>query len=210
MKVDLYDKNGKKTKSSVELKDLVWGTKMNKEVIAQVLSVYQYNQRKGTAHSKTRSEVQGGGSKPWRQKGTGRARQGSIRSPLWVGGGVTFGPQPYKRLKKVPAKMQRTALSNLLSARLAEDMLKVVEDFSSVSGGKTKEVMTILSTLGYEKKKVMLIPSEEERKSVLKGARNIETVAVRSALDVNAYDMANSDAVVVAGDAVATLEKRLT
>ena len=127
MKADMHDKTGKKMTKKADLSDVVWGAPPNEDLVAQAIYVYMHNQRKGTAHSKTRADVRGGGKKPWRQKGTGRARHGSIRSPLWVGGGVAFGPKSYKRTKRMPVKMQRSALRCVLSAHAAKGSVVVIK-----------------------------------------------------------------------------------
>ena len=209
MKVDRYDKSGKKMATTVEVADEVWKVPMNEDLVAQALYVYRQNQRKGTAHTKSRGEVRGGGKKPWMQKGTGRARHGSIRSPIWVGGGVAFGPKSYKKMMSIPTKMQRTALACVLSDRVAGGNLRYLNDVSGLSTGKTKDVVGLLEKLGLSGSKVVVICSEKEQRDVLKGARNVSAVSVRTAPNVNVYDVAASGFVIVSQDGAELLEKRL-
>jgi large subunit ribosomal protein L4 len=210
MKIDRYGKSGKKMSTKVDVSDAVWGVPMNEDLVGQAIYVYSHNQRKGTAHAKTRSEVRGGGKKPWMQKGTGRARHGSIRSPIWVGGGVAFGPIPYKRMKKLPNKMQRAALTCVLSDRAASDNVRFMSDMAGISTGKTKDIVSLIETLGLGKDRVLIIVSNDEQGEILKGVRNVPNVTVRSALDVNVYDAARNDTVIVGQEGAALLEKRLT
>lgn len=209
MKIDLYGKNGKKTSTKVDVSDAVWGVPRNDDLVAQAIYVYSHNQRKGTAHAKTRGEVSGGGKKPWMQKGTGRARHGSTRSPIWVGGGVAFGPISYKRMKKFPNKMQRAALACALSGKAAGDNVRFMSDMTGISTGKTKDAVSLVENLGLGKKRALIIVSSDEQPEILKGVRNVPNVTVRSAIDVNVYDVALSDTVIVGQDGAKLLEARL-
>ena len=157
MKISLYDNTGKKTKKSTELDDAVWNVPMNEDLVAQIVGIQRDNRRKGTAHSKSRSDVRGGGKKPWRQKGTGRARHGSIRSPLWVGGGVAFGPKAYKKYKYAPRKMQRSALACLLSQRVRDEGVLVLESFPEMKRPELKKMSELIKKLDVGVKKVLIL-----------------------------------------------------
>lgn len=211
MKVDLYSSKGNKLSTKVELNDEIWDVPMNEDLIAQVMYVYRHNQRKGTAHSKTRGEVRGGGRKPWRQKGTGRARHGSIRSPLWVGGGVAFGPRSYKALKSVPRKMMKKALQIMLSQHLREGNLFVMKDLSAIKEGKTKEMDGLIKDMKLWGMKVAILVEndKDEMSRVRNASQNLPVVGIERALDVHPYEIANVDAVVVTQKAVETLHERL-
>lgn len=211
MKVSLYDKTGKKSKRSIELDKAVWDVPKNEDLVAQVYQVYQDNQRKGTAHSKTRSDVRGGGKKPWRQKGTGRARHGSIRSPLWVGGGVAFGPSAYKNTKKIPKKMQHLAIKILLSQRLRDEQVMIIESLPEMKKPEIKKVSSLMEALKVAKKKVLFVMSEagDSMKIFSKSSHNIPKVAVRDAVNLNIGDLIYSDIVVLESESAKVLQDRL-
>lgn len=193
----VYNQEGEKT-SSVTLPTSIFGVKWNPDLVHQVVSSLSSSARSGTAHTKNRGEVRGGGKKPWRQKGTGRARHGSIRSPLWVGGGVSHGPRSEKNYsRKVNKKMKRAALASVLSAKLRDKELLFV-DFLAIPEIKTREARAVLANLaqilGYEgmaKKKTnaALIALPEKNPSVEKSFRNIGTVAVMEARNLNILDV---------------------
>ena len=159
-KVDVYDVEGKKVKT-LELKEEVFGLTPNEAVVHSVLVNYLANQRQGTQSTKTRAEVSGGGRKPWRQKGTGRARQGSIRAPHWVGGGIALGPKPRSYNYTVNKKEKRLAIKSLLSSKVLENALTVV-DHLELKEIKTKEMAKILNNLKVEGKTVILLPEGNE------------------------------------------------
>ena len=201
--VDVYDIEGKKLKS-IELKEEVFGIEPNEAVVHSVLVNYLANQRQGTQSTKTRAEVSGGGRKPWRQKGTGRARQGSIRAPHWVGGGVALGPKPRSYNYTVNKKEKRLAIKSMLSSKVLENELTVVESLP-LKEIKTKEMARILNNLKVEGKTVILIPEKDEL--VQKSARNIEGVKTTLVNTINVYDLLKYKNLVVTLDTVKKLEE---
>ncbi len=202
-KVDVYDIEGKKVKT-IELKEEIFGIKPNEEVVHRVLVNYLANQRQGTQSTKTRSEVSGGGRKPWRQKGTGRARQGSIRAPHWVGGGVALGPKPRSYNYTINKKEKQLAIKSVLSSKLAEKELIVVENLP-LKEIKTKEMVRVLNNLKVEGKAVVLLPQKDE--IVQKSARNIEGVKALQVETINVYDLLKHKNLVVTEDTVKKLEE---
>lgn len=202
-KVDVYDVEGKKVKTLV-LKEEVFGLTPNEAVVHSVLVNYLANQRQGTQSTKTRAEVSGGGRKPWRQKGTGRARQGSIRAPHWVGGGIALGPKPRSYNYTVNKKEKRLAIKSLLSSKVLENALTVV-DHLELKEIKTKEMAKILNNLKVEGKTVILLPEGNE--NVQKSARNIEGVKTLRVDTINVYDLLKHKNLVVTEDTVKKLEE---
>ena len=202
-KIDVYSIEGKKV-SDVELKEEVFGIEPNETIVHSVLVNYMANQRQGTQSTKTRSEVSGGGKKPWRQKGTGRARQGSIRAPHWVGGGVALGPKPRSYNYTVNKKERRLAIKSMLSSKVLENELTVVEKLA-LKEIKTKEMARILNNLKVEGKTVILIPEKDE--IVQKSARNIEGVKVLQVVTINVYDLLKHKNLVVTEETVKKLEE---
>ena len=202
-KVDVYDMKGKKV-SDVELAESVFGIEPNEAIVHSVLVNYLANQRQGTQSTKTRAEVSGGGRKPWRQKGTGRARQGSIRAPHWVGGGVALGPKPRSYNYTVNKKEKRLAIKSMLSSKVLENELVVVENLP-LKEIKTKEMARILNNLKVEGKAVILLPEKDE--VVQKSARNIEGVKTLQVGTINVYDLLKHKNLVVTEDTVKKLEE---
>ena len=202
-KIDVYDINGKKV-SDVELNEKVFGIEPNENIVHAVLVNYLANQRQGTQSTKTRAEVSGGGRKPWRQKGTGRARQGSIRAPHWVGGGVALGPKPRSYNYTVNKKEKRLAIKSMLSSKVSENELVVVESLP-LKEIKTKEMARILNNLKVEGKAVILLPEKDE--IVQKSARNIEGVKTLQVGTINVYDLLKHKNLVVTEDTVKKLEE---
>ena len=202
-KVDVYDIEGKKVKT-IELKEEIFCIKPNEAVVHRVLVNYLANQRQGTQSTKTRSEVSGGGRKPWRQKGTGRARQGSIRAPHWVGGGVALGPKPRSYNYTINKKEKQLAIKSVLSSKLAEKELIVVENLP-LKEIKTKEMVRVLNNLKVEGKAVVLLPQKDE--IVQKSARNIEGVKALQVETINVYDLLKHKNLVVTEDTVKKLEE---
>lgn len=202
-KVDVYDVEGKKVKT-LDLKEEVFGLTPNEAVVHSVLVNYLANQRQGTQSTKTRAEVSGGGRKPWRQKGTGRARQGSIRAPHWVGGGIALGPKPRSYNYTVNKKEKRLAIKSLLSSKVLENALTVV-DHLELKEIKTKEMAKILNNLKLEGKTVILLPEGNE--NVQKSARNIEGVKTLRVDTINVYDLLKHKNLVVTEDTVKKLEE---
>ena len=202
-KVDVYDIEGKKTKT-LELKEEVFGIEPNENVVHSVLVNYLANQRQGTQSTKTRSEVRGGGRKPWRQKGTGRARQGSIRAPHWVGGGVALGPKPRSYSYTVNKKEKQLAIRSMLSSKVLENELTVVENLP-LKEIKTKEMVRILNNLKVEGKTLILLAEKDEK--VQKSARNIEGVRTIQVGTINVYDLLKYKNLVITEDTVKKLEE---
>ena len=168
-KIDVYDINGKKVKE-VELKEEIFGIEPNEAVVHSVLVNFLANQRQGTQSTKTRSEVAGGGRKPWRQKGTGRARQGSIRAPQWIKGGIALGPKPRSYKYTVNKQEKRLAIKSVLSSKVLENELVVVDELP-LKEIKTKEMVKVLSNLKVDGKALVMLPEKNEK--VQKSARNI-------------------------------------
>ncbi len=201
--IDVYDIEGKKVKT-IELKEEVFGIEPNEAIVHSVLVNYLANQRQGTQSTKTRAEVSGGGKKPWRQKGTGRARQGSIRAPHWVGGGVALGPKPRSYNYTVNKKEKRLAIKSMLSSKVLENELVVVENLP-LKEIKTKEMVRILNNLKVEGKAVILLPEKDEL--VQKSARNIEGVKTLQVGTINVYDLLKHKNLVVTEETVKKLEE---
>ena len=202
-KIDVYDIQGKKV-STVELKDEIFGIEPNEAVVHSVLVNFLANQRQGTQSTKTRSEVSGGGRKPWRQKGTGRARQGSIRAPQWIKGGIALGPKPRSYKYSVNKKEKRLAIKSCLSSKVLEKELVVVDNLS-LKEIKTKEMVNALNNLKVEGKTLILLPERNE--NVQKSARNIEGVKTTLVNTINVYDLLKYKNLVVTLDTVKKLEE---
>ena len=202
-KVDVYDIAGKKV-DTVELKDEVFGIEPNEAVVHSVLVNYLANQRQGTQSTKTRAEVRGGGRKPWRQKGTGRARQGSIRAPQWIKGGIALGPKPRSYKYTVNKKEKRLAIKSVLSSKVLEKELTVVNEIK-LKEIKTKEMQKALNNLKVEGKTLILLPEKNE--TVQKSARNIEGVKTTLVNTINVYDLLKYKNLVVTLDTVKKLEE---
>ncbi|MDP8233978.1 MAG: 50S ribosomal protein L4 [Candidatus Saelkia tenebricola] len=194
LKIDVLNMKGKKV-DSVELDKNVFDGKVNKELLYQVINAYLANRRQGTHSTKTRGEVSGGGAKPWRQKGTGRARVGSNRSPIWRGGGTVFGPKPRDYSVNIPKKMKRLALKSSLNAKLQDQELMLIEGME-LSEPKTKHFMDVVNNLGLEKMKSLFVLSGVNDNTIL-SSRNISNVFIADAKDVTAYDVLNCKKVVI-------------
>lgn len=202
-KMDVYDIEGKKV-STVDLKDEIFGIEPNEAVVHSVLVNFLANQRQGTQSTKTRSEVSGGGRKPWRQKGTGRARQGSIRAPQWIKGGIALGPKPRSYKYQVNKKEKRLAIKSCLSSKVLEKELVVVDSLP-LKEIKTKEMAKALTNLKVEGKTLILLPEKNE--TVQKSARNIEGVKTTLVNTINVYDLLKYKNLVVTLDTVKKLEE---
>ncbi|MCS1352556.1 50S ribosomal protein L4 [Mechercharimyces sp. CAU 1602] len=202
-KVAVLDINGNQV-GDVELLDAVFGIEPNESVLHDAVVMQQASLRRGTHAVKNRSAVRGGGRKPWRQKGTGRARHGSIRSPIWVGGGVTFGPTPRSYGYKLPKKVRRLALRSALSSKLKADELVVLNELS-MEQPKTKEMVRILSNLKAEQKALVVGLSVDE--NVALSLRNIPGVKYIAAEGVNVLDLLYHDKVIITQDAAARVEE---
>lgn len=204
-KVDLYDIAGQKTGNEIELNNDVFGVEMNEAVVHQALVMQQAAQRLGTAATKTRAMVRGGGRKPWRQKGTGRARAGTIRSPLWIGGGVVFGPHPRSYTKSMPRKARRLAIRCALSAKLAAGELMIVEGLN-FEAPKTKQVVSMVNS--FSTKKALLITNGTQENVEL-SSRNITGVKALSNEYLNVFDLLHYDRVLLSSEAIARIEEVL-
>ena len=202
-KVSVYNIEGKKV-SDIDLKEEIFGIEPNEAIIHSVLVNYQANQRQGTQSTKTRSEVTGGGRKPWRQKGTGRARQGSIRAPQWIKGGIALGPKPRSYKYTVNKKERRLAIKSMLSMKVLEQSLVVVDKlaFDEI---KTKNMVSTLNNLKVTGKTLVMLP--EKNKVVQKSARNIEGVKTTLVNTINVYDLLKYNNLVITLDTVKKLEE---
>ncbi|ART74671.1 50S ribosomal protein L4 [Sutcliffiella horikoshii] len=204
-KVALYNQAGANV-GEVELADAVFGIEPNNSVLFDAIVMQRASQRQGTAKVKGRSEVAGGGRKPWRQKGTGRARQGSIRSPQWRGGGIVFGPTPRSYSYKLPKKVRRLAIKSALSSKVLENELLVLEGLA-FDAPKTKEMTSVLKGLEINRKALIVTADADE--NVALSARNIPGVTVVTVTGVNVLDVVNHDKVIFTKDAVQKLEEVL-
>ena len=201
-KVSVYNMEGKEVET-MDLNDAIFGVEVNEHLVHMAVVQQLANNRQGTQKAKTRSEVRGGGRKPWRQKGTGHARQGSTRSPQWTGGGVVFAPTPRDYSFKLNKKEKRAALKSALSSRVAENKLVVVDELK-FDGIKTKEFAKVMSNLNVDKALVVINDNDE---NVVMSARNIPTVKTASTNTINVYDILKYNTVVVTKDAVNTIQE---
>ena len=190
----------------ISLNELVWGIEPNDAVLYDAITLARNNARQGTASTKTRSEVSGGGRKPWRQKGTGRARQGSTRAPHWPGGGVVFGPTPRSYAKKMNKKERRLALKSALAYKAIESKLVVVDSIN-VESGKTKDMKAILKDLNIAKK--VLIVVDELTDNLILSSRNLNNVLLLAVDEINTYDVVYADTMVITENALKQLEEVL-
>ena len=202
LKTDVLDLSGKKV-SDLELNEAVFGIEANEIVVHQVLVNYLANQRQGTQSTKTRAEVRGGGKKPWRQKGTGRARQGSIRAPQWIKGGIALGPKPRDYRFKLPKKVRALAIKSVLTSKLAEQKIIVV-DKMELKEVKTKEMTKVLNNLKAENSLLIL---NEKNLNVQASTRNIEKSKTITVNTINIYDLLRFEKIVIEKDAIKTLEE---
>lgn len=204
-KVALYNMEGTKT-GDMEVSDAIFAAEVNKSVLHQVVVNYLANQRQGTQSTKTRTEARGGGIKPWRQKGTGRARQGSIRAPQWTGGGVALGPKPRSYRFSVNKKIKKIALKSALSAKYADYKVFVIDELA-VDEIKTAKIVALLKGLDVNSKALIVTADADEK--VYKSARNIKGVTPTHVGTLNTYDVLNNDAFIVSKDAIAKIEEVL-
>ena len=202
-KVDVYDIKGKKV-SDIELADSVFGIEPNENIVHAVLVNYLANQRQGTQSTKTRAEVRGGGKKPWRQKGTGRARQGSIRAPQWIKGGIALGPKPRSYKYTVNKKEKRLAIKSVLSSKVIEKELTVVDKLE-LKEIKTKSMVKALTALKVEGKTLIIVP--EKNTNVVMSARNIEGVKTITANNINVFDLLKYNNLILPVDTVKKFEE---
>ncbi len=205
MKVDLYNQEGKVT-GQVELPKEIFDIELSKDLVHQVVVSQMANRRQGTAHTKDRGDVSGGGRKPWRQKGTGRARHGSTRSPIWKGGGVTFGPLNSKVYKKiVPKKIKRVALFMVLSQKAKDNALILIDNLK-IKEAKTKIAFDIFKKLpSFTKTTLVALPSMD--KDFIMATRNIAKTEIMQVKDLNALDVLNSKYIVLPKESIKVMEK---
>lgn len=199
-KVGLFNKEGQQV-GDIQLNEQVFGVEVNKYALHQVVVAQLANKRQGTQSAKTRSEVRGGGIKPWRQKGTGRARQGSIRAPQWIKGGVVFAPKPRDYRMSIPKSMRKVAMTSALTSKVAD--MVVLEDLT-FEAPKTKEAVKMLNA--FEAKKTLIITAEVNE-NVYKSARNIEGVTVMPVNNINVYDLLNCKTLMITKEAVNKIEE---
>ena len=201
-KVSVLNMEGKQV-GEIELNDAVFGIEPNEHLVKMAVTQQLANNRQGTQSAKTRSEVSGGGRKPWRQKGTGHARQGSTRAPQWVGGGVVFAPKPRDYSFKLNKKEKRIALKSALSSRVAENKIVVLDELK-FEAAKTKNFTAVMNALNVEKALVVLNDMDQ---NVILSARNIPTGKTAQTNNINVYDILKYDTLVVTPDAVKTIEE---
>lgn len=201
--VAIYDMAGKE-KGTIELSAEVFGAEVNEAVLHSVVRAYLLNQRQGTQSTLTRAEVSGGGIKPWKQKGTGRARQGSTRSPQWTHGGIAFGPKPRSWRVSINKKVKRIAIQSALSSKVNDNALVVVDKIATEEY-KTKTIVNMLAALGADKKALIVLPAVDEK--IVKSAANIPGVKTAIPGTINAYDLLKYDKLIVDEAAVKVIEE---
>ena len=203
----MYNSKGEQSKD-IELNDAIFATPINKEVVHQVYTAMRANARQPWADTKDRSEVSGGGKKPWQQKGTGRARHGSNRSPIWSGGGITFGPLSTRNYKqKINKKVNKLATCMCLSDKVSDNKMVVVDKFEFV--GKTKEVVNLAKKVLAEVRPTLVVLNEESTDENLKALRNIKNFKIVRAQDLNVLDLMNNQYLLISEEGIKFLEKRL-
>jgi len=200
--LDLFNQQAQKV-GDIQLNENIFGVEINTDAMHQVVVAQLANKRQGTQSAKTRAEVRGGGIKPWKQKGTGRARQGSIRAPQWIHGGIVFAPKPRDYRMSVPKSMRRVAFKSALSAKVAENEMIVIDNLEFDSP-KTKAMLEVLTAFGAKK---TLIVVEKSNENIYKSARNIPGVQVSPVNNLNVYDILKYEKFIVTKDAVSKIEE---
>ena len=200
--VGLFNKEGQKV-GDIQLSENVFGVEVNTDALHQVVVAQLANKRQGTQSAKTRAEVSGGGIKPWRQKGTGRARQGSTRSPQWIHGGIVFAPKPRDYRVSIPKSMRRVAMLSALTSKVVDNEMIVLESLE-MDAPKTKEMIKMLNAFDAKKSLIVVAESNE---NVYKSARNIEGVTVVPVNNLNVYDILKFEKFIVTKDAVSKIEE---
>lgn len=203
--VSVYSTEGKET-GKIDLSDAVFGIEPNEHLVHMAVKQFLANQRQGTQKAKTRSEVSGGGKKPWRQKGTGHARQGSTRAPQWKGGGMVFAPVPRDYSFKMNKKEKRIALKSVLSSKVLDKKLCVIDGLSFTEP-KTKEFAKVLSNLNLDKAIFVIDEKDADRTNIILSAKNIPTVITAAPNTINVFDLLKYDTVVLTKDAAKTIEE---
>jgi large subunit ribosomal protein L4 len=207
VKLDVYKIDGTKTGEQLDLAPAIFEIEPNEHVVWQAVTAERANARQGTAASKTRGEVSGGGKKPWPQKGRGTARAGSTRSPVWVGGGRVFGPVPHTYKKRIPLKMRQLARRSALSSMAKENKIRLVEDFA-LEAPKTRQMAGILKALDLSGKKTLLLTPQANRTLWLSG-RNIPAMTVREAGGFSTYDVINAEMLLIQKSALGKINEVL-
>ena len=202
-KVNVYNQLGEVV-GDIELNEAIFGIEVNEHVVYEVVKNHLANRRQGTQSAKTRAEVRGGGRKPWRQKGTGRARQGSIRAPLWKGGGVVFAPKPRSYRYSVPKKVRRLAMKSVLSSKVLEGELRIL-DALTIDAFSTKKAKEILKNLSLETKTMIVLP--EGNDMIIKSFANLPKVETVVVDYMNVYDLMRFDNLVIVKDALSKIEE---
>ena len=202
-KVALYSMDGTSI-GDIELKDEIFGVEVNKNVLHQVVKMQLANKRQGTQSALTRAEVRGGGAKPWRQKGTGRARHGSIRSPIWTHGGVAFAPKPRSYRHTLPKKVKRLAMKSALSSKVNTETILVLDSLE-LEEAKTKEMAKVLNNFKIDKKSLVVLPGKDE--TVERAVRNIPGVKLAYVNTLNVLDILNYDNFIITQDAARKVEE---
>lgn len=206
MEIKLLDKECKE-KGNINLPDSILAEKVNRNFLYEIVKYYRANQRAGTSSTKTRAEVSGGGRKPWKQKHTGRARQGSIRSPIWKGGGVVFGPRPRDFSLDMPVKKLHLALKQVLKSRVSDNMVYVFDNLS-FDTPKTKNFENIIKNLNLKGKKILVVMDRFEENTI-KSLRNIEKVSYVTASNLSAYDLISNDVIFLNQSAIDIIKSRV-
>ncbi|MEJ2613968.1 MAG: 50S ribosomal protein L4 [Ignavibacteriaceae bacterium] len=208
MKLDLYKTDGTASSKKIELDDNIFGIEPNDHAIYLAVKTYLANQRQGTHKAKERSEVRGGGKKPWKQKGRGGARAGTTRSPLWIGGGTIFGPRPRNYRQRLNKKVKSLARKSALSYKVKDEQLYIVEDFN-FEEPKTKEFLSILTALDVNGKKVLLL-TNGKLETVFKSGRNIPKVKILEASKASTYDILNNQVLLIQKSALDIVQDSFT
>ncbi len=202
-KVNVYNMQGDQVEQ-IELDESIFGIEVNQHVVYEVVKNQLANKRQGTQSTKTRAEVRGGGRKPWRQKGTGRARAGSSRSPIWTGGGVIFAPKPRDYSYKVPKKIKRLAMKSVLTSKVLENEIIVIDEFK-LDGPKTKDMVNVLNKLSADRKALIVTLNPET--NVIRSANNIPNVQTTIVGNLNVYDILKYNSLIITKEAVRKVEE---
>ncbi len=200
--IGLFNKEANKV-GDIQLNDQIFAVEVNADAMHQVVVAQLANKRQGTQSAKTRAEVRGGGIKPWRQKGTGRARQGSIRAPQWIKGGIVFAPKPRDYRMSIPKTMRRVAITSALTSKVIDNNMIVLESLE-LAAPKTKEMVSILNA--FETKKTLIVTAESNE-NVYKSARNIQGVTVLPVNNINVYDLLKFEKLIITKEAVSKIEE---
>ncbi len=204
MEFEVYTKEGVTSGRKINVSDAIFGADVNEHAVYLAVQAQRTNSRQGTAATKTRSFVSGGGKKPWKQKGRGTARSGSSRSPVWVGGGTAHGPQPRSYNFKLPRKVKKLARISVLSSKTKDEQVRIVEDFS-LENAKTKEVFNVLKSFGVDNEKSLILISEYNQ-NILLASRNIKNLKIAIAQDASTYDLLDCKSIIIFEGAVKKLE----